>query len=167
MKERLGDLVGENIIDSRRLIKIQNELESEIKCLTEEAEERVVELHTIQGKIVTPGLDPGEVELLQSDAEGLEGIILDLETDLTDYRDEFKELEYTLDEIGDNARSGELLILDDYFEEYAQDFAYAIDAIPCDTTWPCDCIDWEQAARALKQDYRPVTIRGDDYWCRS
>ncbi|PVU81323.1 hypothetical protein DDP54_15595 (plasmid) [Cellulomonas sp. WB94] len=41
-------------------------------------------------------------------------------------------------------------------EEYAQDLAESIGAISSDATWPCTCIDWEQAARELFTDYVSV-----------
>lgn len=62
---------------------------------------------------------------------------------------------------------GEALIRDSYFEEYAQQLAEDIGAIPDDAKWPCTCIDWEQAARELKYDYTSVSFDGVDYWIRS
>jgi antirestriction protein len=57
-------------------------------------------------------------------------------------------------------------IADTYFEEYAQELADDIGAIPKDASWPATCIDWEQAARELQQDYSSVEIDGTTYWYR-
>lgn len=58
------------------------------------------------------------------------------------------------------------LIADDHFTQYAQDLAYEIGAIPANTTWPNNCIDWEQAARELRHDYTSVEIGKFTYWYR-
>lgn len=63
-------------------------------------------------------------------------------------------------------RYGEALIRDSYFEEYARQTAEDIGAINGAETWPCDCIDWEKAADALKQDYAAVDFDGETYWIR-
>jgi hypothetical protein len=71
---------------------------------------------------------------------------------------------------GDEQWRGEwyplIFIADSYFERYAQEFAYDIGAINIYQSWPNNCIDWEQAASQLKQDYSSVTIDGEDYWYR-
>jgi hypothetical protein len=59
---------------------------------------------------------------------------------------------------------GEALIRDTYFQEYAQELAADIGAINKDQTWPNNCIDWEEAAHQLQQDYTQVSFDGVDYW---
>ena len=66
----------------------------------------------------------------------------------------------------DDWRYGEALIRDDYFEEYAENLAIDIGAIDANATWPNNCIDWEAAADALKQDYTAVEFDGVTYWIR-
>ena len=61
---------------------------------------------------------------------------------------------------------GATLINDDYFEDYAQEFAEEIGAIGRATEWPCTCIDWEKAADELKMDYTSVEFNGVTYWVR-
>lgn len=56
------------------------------------------------------------------------------------------------------------LIRDSYFEEYARDLADDIGAIDSNARWPLTCIDWEQAARELQQDYSSVEFEGITYW---
>lgn len=63
--------------------------------------------------------------------------------------------------------SGVALIRDSYFTEYAQELADDIGAINRDAQWPLDCIDWDRAAEALKQDYGTVEIEGYTYYGRS
>jgi antirestriction protein len=58
------------------------------------------------------------------------------------------------------------LIRDSYFEDYAQELADDIGAVPDNATWPNNCIDWERAARELQQDYTSVEFDGDTYWTR-
>lgn len=58
------------------------------------------------------------------------------------------------------------LIRDSYFTRYAQELADDIGAIDRPATWPCNHIDWEAAADALKQDYTSVEFDGVTYWVR-
>jgi antirestriction protein len=57
-------------------------------------------------------------------------------------------------------------ILDSHFEAYAQELAEDIGAVKEAMEWPCNCIDWERAARELQFDYSSVEIDGDTYWYR-
>lgn len=61
---------------------------------------------------------------------------------------------------------GELLIRDNYFEEYAEDMAESIGAITSDAAWPVRHIDWKAAADELRQDYTEVEFDGVTYWIR-
>lgn len=62
---------------------------------------------------------------------------------------------------------GETLIRDSYFKTYAQDLAEDIGAVNTDSTWPNNCIDWEEAASELQIDYSCIEYDGVDYWIRS
>jgi len=62
---------------------------------------------------------------------------------------------------------GESLIRDSYFETYARELADDIGAIDKNQSWPNNCIDWEEAADQLKQDYTSVDFDGVEYWVRS
>lgn len=60
---------------------------------------------------------------------------------------------------------GLVLIRDSYFTDYAHDFAsdlYEVDS----GKWPFTCIDWEEAAGELQQDYSTADIDGFTYWYR-
>lgn len=61
---------------------------------------------------------------------------------------------------------GGTLIRDSYFEEYARQLAGDIGAIDARASWPCDCIDWEEAASQLQQDCTSVDFDGVTYWIR-
>ena len=59
---------------------------------------------------------------------------------------------------------GETLIRDSYFETYAQELAEDCGMLENATSWPGRCIDWEQAARELQQDYTALDFDGVTYW---
>lgn len=63
-------------------------------------------------------------------------------------------------------RHGATLIRDSYFKEYAQELADDIGAIDRNASWPCNCIDWEQAASELQMDYTSAEFDGVTYWVR-
>lgn len=63
--------------------------------------------------------------------------------------------------------SGETLIPESEFTEYAQQLAEDIGAISSDAQWPLSYIDWERAADALRMDYSVIEIDGTDYLYRS
>ena len=62
---------------------------------------------------------------------------------------------------------GEVLIRDSYFEDYARELAEDLhgDAVRR-TEWPFSCIDWGEAANALKHDYTAIDFDGVTYWVR-
>ncbi len=61
-------------------------------------------------------------------------------------------------------RHGATLIRDSHFQDYARQFAEDIGAIPDDAKWPATCIDWEEAAGELQQDYTSVNFDNVIYW---
>lgn len=62
---------------------------------------------------------------------------------------------------------GETLIRASYFEEYAQELADDIGAVPNDARWPLTCIDWKKAARELSYDYTIIDFGGEQYYIRA
>jgi len=95
---------------------------------------------------------------------------LELLEDDKDFDDEDKEELGTLREMADSGREdweyGVTLINENYFEEYAQELAEDIGAIKDDIGWPCNCIDWEQAANELRVDYTEIDFNGNAYLVR-
>jgi DNA repair exonuclease SbcCD ATPase subunit len=152
---------AEDVIDSRDVIARIEELEGEradLQSTLDEASEALSENDGTDG-VVT---------------EELEDAVEEAKQDLTDWDDdngdELKALKALADEAAGYApdwKYGETLIRDSYFQEYAQQLAADIGAINKDASWPNTCIDWEQAARELQQDYTSVEFDGVTYWVRS
>lgn len=94
----------------------------------------------------------------------------DIDTDDQDIVEEFMRLR-DLDEQGQRIASdwtfGETLIREDYFVEYAEDYAGDVGLINEEARWPNNHIDWEAAAEDLKQDYSTVTYGDATYLVRS
>lgn len=150
---------SEDILDSRdiiaRLEELRDEREDLESCKTEagEAFEAVKDAD----------LDTAAAE------ESLAVAAANLEEWDADNGDELKSLEALAAE-GEGSPDwvyGETLIRDSYFKEYAMQLAEDCDMIPRNLSWPCNCIDWDQAARELKMDYFSVDYDGIDYWIRS
>ncbi len=68
---------------------------------------------------------------------------------------------------GEMLHHGATAIRDSYFKEYAEQLADDIGAIDSNAGWPLSCIDWDQAARELQQDYSTFDFDGVTYWVRS
>lgn len=91
-----------------------------------------------------------------------------------DLADEIEELREVLGELrgygGDEQWRGDwypvTLILDSYFEDHARELAEDCGMVTPHARWPNNCIDWEEAADQLKQDYTSIIIRGVTYWYR-
>ena len=61
---------------------------------------------------------------------------------------------------------GEALVHEDAFEDYARELAEDCGMIASDLSWPNNCIDWDEAARQLRQDYFEVELDGETYLIR-
>ena len=106
------------------------------------------------------------IELLQNNVE--ENTLLPLEKEnLQEELNELIELEsdmgITLEEAD---RYSVYFIDEDYFEDYAKEFAHDIGAIDDETTWPATHIDWAAAADELRYDYTDVEFQGNNYLFR-
>ncbi len=92
--------------------------------------------------------------------------------DEIDYLGECRALKSLMDDLkgcgGDEQWCGDwyplLLIRDSHFREYAYQEALNFGLI---NAWPYTCIDWDQAARKLQNDYSSVEFDGVTYWYRS
>lgn len=91
------------------------------------------------------------------------------EDELIDLNDELKALEALAEEASGSPDwpHGETLIRDTYFQDYAEQLADDIGAIPANVDWPLTYIDWPAATDALKQDYMSVDFDGVEYWIRA
>lgn len=105
------------------------------------------------------------IEDIETELEGEPGNLL-----TSDEADELRAELATLKDLSDGYapdwEHGEALIRDSYFETYAQELADDIGAVDANARWPMSCIDWEQAARELQQDYTQVDFDGVAYWIR-
>ena len=61
---------------------------------------------------------------------------------------------------------GATLINDNYFTEHAKQEAHELYGTDYDE-WPYRCIDWDEAAEELQQDYMCVTFIDQDFWIRA
>lgn len=108
-----------------------------------------------------------ELQELLDDADG--GI--EKADDYDEEREELDALQVLAEEAAQYAPDwlhGEMLIHEDHFSDYAEEFAREVSGVPSDTfdRWPFDCIDWSWAAEQLKQDFVPVDFDGETYLIR-
>jgi len=139
---------------------------------TRELYTRLCELETLRDAVTEAEDSIEEFENQENDPETEESELEKLNEELSAARLEFgddeqaelAELEGLRDEIGESEfRNGTQLIPQRDFQEYAQQYAEDIGAIPDDLAWPCTCIDWEAAADELENDFSAVTWQGVDY----
>jgi len=158
---RTRDTRGDEVIDSRDIIKRFDDLSDDLYTLQEaikEAQETLDEL------------DQNDADTREQ-WEAARDAVKEAEAALDDWddRDEWQALKDLINEAegyGDWAY-GETLIADSYFSTYAQQLAEDIGAIDPNARWPMKCIDWEQAAEELKEDYTTVEFDRKTYWIRS
>lgn len=142
---------GDNIIDSRDVIKAFEDLNNEYETLCETLKESYEEWEGEK--------DKDAIKDIKDAVAALE--------EWSDY-DDWKELKDLVEEAegyGD-WKYGETMILDSYFEDYARELADDIGAVKGEG-WPNHCIDWKQAADELKMDYTSVSFGDYEYWIRS
>ena len=92
----------------------------------------------------------------------LEVMLEDVEADDPEFEDELAEIDRLRDLLDSVTVDGEL-VHENSMAEYAQELAedvYGVDV----STWPCTCIDWEQAANDLSVDYTSVEYDGDTWY---
>lgn len=157
MNSNLADRVTPytDIIDSRDVIELIEQLQSEITALVEERADLTFNESTLN-----------EDEMSGYDKERVAEIDEEL-TDLQEQLDPLEALEVEGSSISSDWEYGETLIADSYFLEYAQQLADDIGAIDKNAGWPMQFVDWEAAADALKEDYFSCDFSGEVYWIRS
>jgi uncharacterized protein (UPF0335 family) len=160
---------SDEIIDSRYVIERIEELEDERDTLVEDIKESLDEFEEHAGE----SYDEATVGRIVDDAKlvVLEASILERRATLVEWDDdngELKELKELASGCSDYSdwKDGVMLIRDNYFETYAQQFAEDTGAIPKDLSWPACHIDWEAACESLQQDYTAVEWDGVTYWYR-
>src|ERR1017187_1145821 len=115
----------EDLLDSRDVIEWLEELRDERQAIVDARDDTDASKEDMELAIKT---------LAEWDEEnGVEfNALMDLDKEGDDYAPDW--------------RHGASLIRDSYFKDYAQQLAEDIGAIPNDAKWPCNCIDWEEAA---------------------
>jgi hypothetical protein len=137
---------------------------------------------TTETKEITNSEEVIDLRDLTARVEHLEDLLGDdepddagsLDPDLEDERVELALLESLLEELrsngGDHDWRGDwyplLMVRESHFEDFARQEAEDLDLVKPDARWPYTCIDWEQAAEQLKQDYSTVEFDGVTYWYR-
>ena len=154
----MSDYIGNDIIDTRDLIKELEEMKREREGLEEALEEAKEALADLEAD------EDATEEDLQCAREAVETA----ENDLEDFdEDEYKELKEFCEDLENSISDyhyGETLIEEGYFTQYAQDLAEDLGYISRDVHWPYTCIDWEAAAYELKQDYTTFKVGGYTYY---
>lgn len=170
---RTDDTRGNKIIDSRDIIARFNELDSDRDTNIETVAEHKARIVELEAKDEHTSEEDDELVRLQAaiwtaedGTEYAESGDWDEEIE-TEWR-EHKALIDEADGYGD-FRHGEALIRDDGFEDYARELAGDLGYLDDKKSnqWPYTCIDWEQAANELQQDYTSVEFGGTTYWIRS
>lgn len=158
MKARATGL-GDDMLLVRDLIQQRDELKAEYDSLKETAEELAEELENLS---VEEHVDIDE----ESDALSLQLKAASYAVKSWEYDnlDDLKDLNDAIQACEDYG--GDTLILDEYFIEYAKEYAMDIGAIDDDMHWPCNCIDWEAAAEELRSNFTVVEIGGCTYYMR-
>lgn len=156
----------DDVIDSRDVIARIEELEAEREGLVTAAEESAAELEEAHTDLPEDA-SPDALEAAQDAAKNANEVLADW--DNGSEGDELRVLKALADEASGYATDwspGEVLIRDSYFQKYAEQLADDLGLVPSDAGWPMTCIDWEQAARELQQDYTSVDFDGETYWIR-
>jgi hypothetical protein len=88
-----------------------------------------------------------------------------------DEQAELSELESLKDDVGESrggiSTDGGPFVHENDFEDYARELADDLGTVDKNAGWPMSCIDWEQAAEELKQDYSSLEFRGVTYLYRA
>lgn len=138
---------AENIIDSRDVIDRVEYIKSEIELQLEDFRDEHPRMKE-KNLVLRLRLEDDEFDFLMQELEMLEKVV--------DQCDGCSDWKY-----------GEILIADEYFEDYAKELAEDVCEMPRDIKWPYTFIDWKEAAEELKVDYAPVDVDGNTYWIRS
>jgi hypothetical protein len=171
----------DQIIDSRDVIARIEELEILRDSAQEEAEEhnaKLAELVAARNSAEADDVEAAEEELGDHGPEQEKISSDDGEREFfasEDYGTEEEEELFQLTRLQDQSEGyaddwnhGAQLISDDYFQKYAEQLADDLGYTGGGKTdsWPFTCIDWEQAAEELQQDYTQVDFDGSAYWIR-
>lgn len=148
----------DDAVDSRDILARISELEQEKETLRDKLLEAGVELAGLDVDLASAlsALELAQDRLAEWDNGGDGAELLTLQAVIEEAEG------YS----GDSAKDGIFFIRDSHFTEYARQLADDMGQLKQDLNWPYNCIDWEEAASQLQQDYTSVTWDGVDYWFR-
>lgn len=152
-------------LDTRDLYTRKCELESLRDAVTSARDELEEAIHA---RSISDPDEPGErtQEELDEAVKAAKKALKSAEYDFgPDEQEELDELENLESEIR-GFMHGESMIPESDFEDYARELAGDLGTIE-GTSWPCNCIDWKQAAKELAMDYTSVTYQGTEYLVHS
>ena len=138
---------GDNIIDSRDVIKRIEELEEEHDSLQSALE------------------DAKDEENDEAIEEAFDAIAMWRNDNKEEY-EELLELAKDGEKYSSDWSYGSTLIHDNHFREYAEELAEECCDMKSASEWPFCCIDWNLASDALKIDYTEIDFGGESYWIR-
>lgn len=99
---------------------------------------------------------------LRKRLEELEDIEEELSVDELEELEELRDMEAEIPEW----QYGELLVNEDDFEEYCEEFLKDIGDLPSDIPWYIE-IDWKETANNIKADYGEIDYQGRTYLYRA
>lgn len=168
----LEDNLGDNIIDSRDIIARYEELKDELDSLECAVEESQMELDMFTKN--NSETDDGYDEELEGYVDAVEEAKSSVCSFNTFEGEELKILEGVIEdgESSPDWRYGETLIHDNYFTDYTEELINDCFEMPKEINsgnWPYRhmTIDYESAAKEMKQDYYTIEIRDETYWIRA
>jgi hypothetical protein len=155
----------DDIIDSRDVIARIEELESERSDIADALAEAVTEQEARD--LANEGRDGIPLSEADSNPVGnLTDQLAEWDGDNGGELKALKDLESEAEGYAPDWRHGATLIRDSHFQDHAQQEAEDLGLLQKGASWPYTCIDWEQAASELQQDYTSVDFDGVTYWIR-
>ncbi len=157
----LSDFASRDVIDSREIGELLDELESDRQAhedAVDEAQEALDEADADEDKDETALIIDG----LESDLAAAQKALAEWDEE---NGDDLKALQELRDEIGSEFTYGETLISEDYWPEYVEDLCKDIGDIPRDLP-SYIVIDWSATADNIKVDYSEIEIDGETFFYR-
>lgn len=156
--------IGDDIIDSREVIARLDELHDEHEGLREALAEWQEALTSLADDESATDDDKEKAQAEYDDADSA------LSDWLEENESEFEALKALCadgENYADDWRYGTTLVHDSHFVDYAQELARELHGSRViDQEWPYNCIDWDEAAELLKQDYTEISVGEHSYWVR-
>lgn len=161
---------GDETIDSREINARHEELTSELSSLRSIVDDFIIEINDLQDQSISTE----DLYTLDKLNESLEKAEEDLNDFIAEYGNEIDELDDVREQCENypDWNDGEVLINDNYFEDYIKDQINDCYDFPDELKsgeWPWNhmVMDWEGAAEDAKQDYNEIEIAGNNFHIRS